>query len=569
MPGGMIFIDLTPMPLSKRVRWLLAGLAVFVVLLLALALAAERYVAPALRERIGVLIVQGSDSLYTWRVDKLKASLFGGRVTIEGLHIDVDSNRYRRLLAEQRLPPLTLQVDMPYGHLRGVDVLNLLLGRNVRVGELFTQDARIGVWRNGREARSHWDRPPLWKMIRPGINSIVLKKLQLDGVRFAYRQANDSGDVQLKFDTCTALLRDIRIDSAAAADPGRIGFCRYVRLHFYDLKYRSADSAVKLKAKTIDYSSEDKLLSITGFKMQPTLKDKESFYQATELQRQMTVIEFARLDLTQFRMEEFVRNNAIMADSLLIDTPSIRIYTDKTLPPTLEGKMGRYPQQLLQHSSTDVQIKGMALRGAALTYTERGEKSGEEGTLALERLNIVAGNISNMPDAISRDSTCRVHATGSILRGSPLDVRFTFFLNEPEGRFNAEGSIRNVQASQLNGLAEPLAGIRLQSLDLQELRFRLQGDEYTARGEVGMRYRNLYLVLQKEDKETGLLKTKKFLTKLVNKYTLLHDNPGPDGREAVAREVERSRLMTQTFFGFLWQAIFSGMQTIITNTGSS
>ncbi|RYY60756.1 MAG: hypothetical protein EOO12_14980, partial [Chitinophagaceae bacterium] len=510
------------MRLTKRKRWLLGGLSAFVLLLLAFAVAAERYVEPILRKRIGVLIVQGSDSLYTWRLDRLEASLFGGHVEIDGLYVAVDSNRYRQLLAEKRLPPLTLQVDMPHAHLRGVDVFNLLLARNVSIGELLTQDARIEVWRNGREERKNWDRPPLWKMIRPNINTIVLKRLQLDGVRFAYRHADDTGDVQLKFDTCTALIRDIRIDSAAAADPERIGFCRYVRLHFYDLKYRSADSATKLKARTIDYNSEERLLSITDFKLQPTRKDKESFYEGADKQREMTVIEFARLDLTQFRVEEFVRNNAIVADSLLIDTPSIHIYTDKTLPPTLEGKMGRYPQQLLVNASTDVRIKGMALRGASVSYTERSEKSGEEGTLSLGRLNIVAANLTNVPADILRDSTCRVRASGHILGGSPLDVGFTFFLAAPEGRFAVEGNIRNVRAPQLNGLAEPLAGIRLQSLDLQELRFRLEGNEYTARGEVGMRYRNLYLILQKEDKETGLLKTKKLLTKLLNKYTLLH-----------------------------------------------
>lgn len=558
------------MRLSRRKRWFLWGLFVFALLLGALALAAERYVEPVLRKRIGVLIVQGSDSLYKWRLDKLEASLFGGHVEMDGLHIEVDSVHYYRLLAEKRLPPLTLSVDMPHGHLRGVDVFNLLLARNVRIGELLTQDARIDLWRNGREERRNWNRPPLWKMIRPNINTIVLKKLQLDGVHFAYRNAgSDSNDIQLKFDTCTALIRDIRIDSAAAVDPERIGFCRYVRLHFHDLKFRSADSSIKLKAKTIDYNSEERLLSITDFKLQPTLKDKESFYAAQTQQRQMTVIEFARLDLARFRMEEFVRNNAIIADSLLIDTPSIRIYTDKTLPPTLEGKMGSYPQQLLLHAATDVHINGIALRAANLVYTERGEKSGQEGTITFDRVNIDASNVTNMPDAIARDGTCRLRISGRLLRSSPIDALFTFYLAQPEGRFAAQGSIRNVQAAQLNGIAEPLAGIRLQSLDMQELRFNLTGDEYVARGEVAMRYRNLFLIIQKEDKETGLLRTKKFLTNLVNKYTLLHDNPGPDGHEAVDRQVSRSRLMTQTYFGLIWQTIFSGMQTIMTNTADS
>jgi hypothetical protein len=548
-------------------RWLLSMFLFTILLLGFLAWAAEHYVEPILRERIGILIVQGSSGLYRYKMARLEASLFGGQVEIDGLQMFVDSTRYRQLAAESRLPAITVNIDMPHGHLRGVGLWSLLAGRQVRVDELFTADARIELWRNSRDVQRSAPPPPVWKAIRPSLAGISVKRLRLEGIRFAYRYATDSSNMQLKFDTCTALIRDIRIDSAAAVDPERIGFCRYVSLHFYDLKFRSPDSSFKMKAKVIDYSSEGRLLSIQGFKMQPTRKDKESFYKGASLQQEMTVIEFDRLDLKRFRLEDFFNGNVIRADSLVVDAPQIQIYTDKTLPPTLEGKSGRYPHQSLLKAGNDIDIGTLALRHASLTYTERAEKSGQEGTLKLEGLNIIASNVTNIAALIAKDSLCRMRATGRIQGSSPITVNFDFNLTDTFGRFKAEGSISNVHAGQLNGLAEPLAYVRLQRFDMQELRFSLRGDDYGAYGDVQMRYRNLYLELQKEDRVTGLLQSKKFINKIINKFTLLHDNPDASGREMMAKNVQQSRLMTQTFFGLIWKTVFGGMQTIMTNTG--
>jgi hypothetical protein len=82
-----------------------------------------------------------------------------------------------------------------------------------------------------------------------------------------------------------------------------------------------------------------------------------------------------------------------------------------------------------------------------------------------------------------------------------------------------------------------------------------------------MRYDGLSLVMRKTDEETGQVKTKKFLTKLINRFMIWPDNPGPDGRERAATNRQVSRLTTQSFFGFLWKTIFAGMQDIMMRSG--
>jgi hypothetical protein len=556
--------------LKRRLRhWLLYGSLLLVFIFGFLAVVAERFVAPMLKERIHTLIVQGSDSLYTYQMGKMDASFFGGSVELSDFQMKVDSNRYRQLLLQHKLPSVTMEVNMGHGHLRSVGIISLVFGKKVSIGEIFSRDAHIILTRHTGERDSlkeeAIEKQPLWKSIQPLIRSIKIGNITLDGLKLLYKSEDSSQSVKLQFDTCNAVFKNIMIDSAAARDTDRIGFAKEISLHFYDLKFRSSDSTYKLKAKVIDYSSKDRSLSIEDFKLQPTLKDKESFYAATPMQKTMTTIEYKKLSFTNFQLDQFFHNNAIVADSLVIDQPVVSLYLDKTKPPVLDSKMGKYPHQLLLSMGSDVNIKGIAVRNLGLTYTERGEKTAVEGTLNLTDVNIQVSNITNIPSNIRQNGKCIANMHGKIL-GSPMAVKFTFYLDSTDGRFDAEGSIENVTAAQLNGLAEPLANTKLQSFNMHKLDFFVSGDDFTATANVNMKYDNLFLVLQKRDENTGATITKKFLTKLINRYTIASSNPGPDGVERKADHVVRSRLTTQPFLGLIWKTIFTGMQDVMMNT---
>jgi hypothetical protein len=545
-------------------KWLLYGSMIIVLLFVFLAVIAEKFVEPILRDRMKTLIIAGSDSLYSFEMGELKASLFGNSVEITDLHIRPDSIRFARLLNEHKLPSITLEMDMGHGHLRGIGILSLVFGKKVNIREIFSRDANVVLLRHpDQNYPVERKMAPLWKSIRPQIKSVSVGEIRLDGVKMLYKMTDTSQSVKLQFDTCNAVFSNVRIDSLASVDSTRIGFAKDVSLRFYDLKFRSPDSTYKLKAKLIDFSSKEKLLTIDSFKLQPTLKDKESFYAATPFQKTMTVIEYKKLSFTNFQLQQFIHSNAIIADSLLIDDPVITLYKDKTQAPMLESKMDKYPHQVLLNSGAGIQIKGVALRNLDLTYTEKGEKSKQEGSLTLKNVNMIVSNVTNNPQRIKQNGKSIATLTGNILGNSPVNLKFVFYLDSLNGKFDVEGNVSDVKASQLNGLSEPLANIKLQSFDMERLDFFISGDDFTATGNVKMKYSNLYLLLQKRDEETGAVSTKKFLSKIINKYTFQSSNPGPDGYERTANNVVRSRLMTQAFLGLIWKTIFTGMQDVM------
>lgn len=526
----------------------------------------NRFVEPILKDRLHTLIIQGSDSLYTYSLGRLKANFFGGNVEVENLQIRVDSNRYEYLRSRNALPSLTMQLTLGRGHIKGVGVFDLMFGKKIKAREILSRDANLKLSRHVITHEKESEHIPLWKAIEPKINSIAIGSIRLEGVKMNYKNADTSESVKLEFEGCDAVFNDILIDSAASFDTSRVGFTKSINLRIEEAKYRTPDSSYKLKMDTVSYSSVDKILNIKDFKFQPTVKGEE-FYKEKTVQQSMYTIKFDRIQLLGLHLDHFIRNNRIDPEQVIFDSADISIYDDKTLLPDFESKIGKYPHQKLLQAGSMIFIKNLLLRGGKLSYTEKSNKTLREGTLLLDKLHLEANNITNDPSWIRKNPLCSANISGTILGGSPFNLLFSLFLDSTNGRYDASGSVQNVSTAQLNALALPLANVQINAFNIRTLDFKVSGEDYWAESNVRMRYNGLSLVIRKMDEETGAVKTKKFITKLLNKFIMWPDNPGPDGIERIARKRRVSRLTTQSFFGLLWKAVFAGMQDIMMKSG--
>jgi hypothetical protein len=526
----------------------------------------DRFVEPLLKDRIHTLIIQGSDSLYTYTLGNLKANFFGGNVEVENLQISVDSARYEQLRQRNALPALTMQLSLGKGQIKGLKIFSLLFGKNVQIDEIMSKDADIKLSRHVVTDSAPPENVPLWRSIRPKIQSIDIERIRLDGIKMNYKNADTSESVKIEFEGCNALFSQIHIDSTAAFDTTRIGFAKAIDLRFSELKYRTPDSSYKIKAMMVHYSSVSRVVEIDSFKFQPTL-EPEVFFTVPDAKRNLFDLRFHKARLTSLRLDYFIRRNIIEADSMVIDQPIVTIETDKHIPAGFESKIGKYPHQLLQKANLAINIRHLVMRDGTLNYTEQNEITGKTGKMAFTGLQMDASNVTNDPRLIKIDPVFKAGFAANLFGNSPLKVDFQFRLDSTNGSFTGQGNIKNVGASQLNTVADPLGNVVINSLILDQFYFDIRGQDYDALTTVGMRYHNLALTIKKTDEETGQITTRKFITKLLNKFVIWPDNPGPDGVERVVRNKKVLRLTTQSFFNFLWKVIFSGMQDVIMKSG--
>ena len=189
----------------RRRIFLVIGSSIVFLLLTSVVLV-KLFLEPLLRNKLEALIVQGSDSLYTYQLGKLDANFFGGRIRIENLNVQVDSTRYRQLKQKNALPSLTIEISLESGDVKGIGLFSLLLGREVVIREIYSKKADIVLIRHVPPKEKVVIRPPLWKAIRPAISAISVKQINLDGVKFLYKPADTAQSMKLQFDRFDALV---------------------------------------------------------------------------------------------------------------------------------------------------------------------------------------------------------------------------------------------------------------------------------------------------------------------------------------------------------------------------
>lgn len=526
----------------------------------------NEFLKPIIRDRLHTLIVQGSDSLYTYTLGDLKTSFVSSSVEVENLQLRIDSNRYRYLIARNQLPVITFELNLVKGSIDGIGIFPLLFGKRVSVSRIRTLDAAITLYRHLLPGSALEKDPPLWKTIKPAIKSISVRTVELDNLKFGYRNTDTADVVHFRFEKCFARLDDFRVDSASYADSSRVMYSRDLALDFRRLDFVTADSLYRLQAGTIHYSSAKENLQVSEVSLKPTL-DIATFYSRTAYQENWNTIGFHRLEVTGFRLHAFLNSDRAVAQNLILHQPRFDIYLDKTLPPHPESKIGKSPQVWLRNAGYQITVNNAWFRNASLLYTEKNEKTGREGRLSIDGMDLRFTNITNDTLRIRKQSQCIVEGTGRILGSSQFKAKFMFDLNSADGRFNGAGTIGAVNATQLNAVSEPLAGIRIHTFNMQRLQFSLSGDQLTTVSNVSMPYHNLDVDFQRTDEETGAVSSKKLITKLLNKYVIYHQNPEPGGTERKAAGLKRTRTSAQTFAALIWQSIFAGMQEIMLKKG--
>lgn len=542
------------------------GISLLVLGFATLVILANVYVEPVLRKRLHTLIVEGSDSLYTYQLGKLNTNVFGGNIEVTDLHIEIDSSRYALLEQQKALPAMVMQLDVKKASIKGIGIFALLFSKKIKIEEISSSQADVRLLRNFKKQDSTTEvtqnKAPLWKTLQPTIKDVQVDKIKLEGIKLLYRNTEEIDAIKLQFDRCDAEFDNIRIDSASIADTGRLGYVENFSLKFNDLKFRTADSTYKLKAEWITYNSATKLLQIDSFKLQPTLKKDE---RVDSLRKSWYTIEFDKVNFVGLRLDRYLRHNRAEADSVVFEHPQLEVYQDKAGLKSYQSKIGSYPHQQLLNASAIIDIKKFVARDMAINVVEKHAETRQEGTIQLRDLDLSVENIVNDPALIRRNPVVTASAAGTII-GSPIQANFRFYLDSAEGRFDAQGTLKNITAKQINPISLALANIEVPSATIETLQFSVRGEDYGADADVRMQYSNLAITFLKRDKETGDLSTRGFLTKLLNNYAIYTSNPA-SGTERAAMNVKTARLTTQSFFGVIWQAVFAGMQSIILKTG--
>ncbi|MDB5252607.1 MAG: hypothetical protein JWP27_1776 [Flaviaesturariibacter sp.] len=309
------------------------------------------------------------------------------------------------------------------------------------------------------------------------------------------------------------------------------------------------DSTTTLRWYNAAYESHKKLLTLDSFFYQPT-SPLDSVMKNTPYQTDYITFHSGAVRLTDFNLERYKTDTAILGNTLSIDKPYITIYRDKA-PPFQAGKWKPLPVNAIRNIPVPVWLREVILTNGELRYTEKNAKSGMEGTLVLARLRGTLSNIRNR--GLTETDSLRFTLAASLMDSADLDLRVRESYTDSLGGFLMTLRMKPTGLSFLNPVLAPLSNVTIRSGTIDSLQVRVIGGEEVAVGAMNMYYHDLRIRLVKGGDENRSGIAARIGTFLANAIVIRKNNNGRTGFVYYERDKDRS------FFNYLIRMTFSGM----------
>ncbi len=522
----------------------------------------HRYLNPIVRERLEAIIVKGSDSLYTFDVGALDVSFWRRSLHFSGMHIRIDSNRYRILEQEDRLPPMTFDLNLPAGIVNGIGIRELLFKKEIDIGSIHFREANVQLARHFRKERKvDSAEVPLWKSIQPGIKSIRIGNATCDNLKMSYLNVDNDDKFRWQFDQCDVAFSGIRVDSASSYDSNRLLFAENIAINVKHIKMKTPDGMYNIAANQASYSSASRLMEFEDFSFHPAMSDR-AFIRHYGYQHEIYKLNMPVIRLKNIFMPHWINHNALRADTIELISPKIAVSMDRNAKPNPHSKLGQYPHQLLQKAPFDINIRRLTAVDGTVTYTEKNNVNQLTGKLVFPSVRGYISNITNEPAAIKRSGTCVADVRSGVLNTGLLHAVFRFDLDSKAGAFAVNADISRLNAPQLQPLIKAMTSTDLQSFNMHQLTYSINGNERTGTGNLRMRYDDMDILINQVEPDKSFDK-KGLLSFFANRVVIFKENPNDDEGERKAQNIAVKREPTKSFFNFVWKTLFTSAGEIV------
>lgn len=547
--------------MRKSYKVLLISMVAFIFLLVGIELCARLYVKPLVEKQLKRAIEKGSDSLYRVRYGKIGISLWTGNVVVNDLQLSVDSVRFRALQAENNLPALSISLLLKKASMEGLALPTLLFKKRIQIRTIETSGADISLHRHYKKEKDSLaaNRPPLWKLLKPEFEEVKIGEILLEDIALAYFDHDSSTSFQWQFEDFDTRISDIVVDSSSLSDEKRLLYAGNIETHVRKIKLFTADSLYRLQVKALHYDLKQRWLGIDSLNLSPTL-NYVAFYQKCKLEKDIYTVAVPHIYLKGFRPDYFFTDNRVDMDSLLISDMNLSIYHDRNIADDPQSKLGKFPHQLLQKAPFFIRIRGAAGKNIQVTYTEKDDKTQQEGSLYFHDVDGLAKHISNIPSDVDNKPFCSIKLNGYFMSKTYIHGGFVFDLSKTDGRFEAEAHISPMDVTELNALTEALAYARFKSLQTGYAYFKMKGNEYGGYGYLELPYENLALELLHTAK-SKIGEKHRLQTLLVNSFSHT-SNPSNKAEMRIARQVYEPRNIHRSFFNLVWKTLYRSSKEV-------
>jgi hypothetical protein len=514
-----------------------------------------------IRERLESAIEKKSGGFYNIKYESLDLDEVTGFLSITNLRLGYDSNKYNAMRNLHLDPPTLFSIEIPQITIEGVKTPKALINKEIDGRKLTIRNPVIDIIYTGRGKDSLRKVPAkeIYQQILGNLDQISLDSVSVTGARITTRNQKTK-QAGIELNNASVDLFDVKVDSAANADPTRLLFAKKQAIAFESLSWFSDDKRYKFKAKNVISNSTGRDVHIDEFVLDP-LKDEQDFMNSIPTQDDRFDFRFTDIMLKNVDYSSLLEEEVI-ADSLVIRSAVFKVYRDLNIPRDKENRVGDYPHQALQKIPVDIDIRKVVVINSFIEYKERNNITKNSGKLQLYNVYSTITNFTNKKESIRRNNVMTLVAKSSFLNKTPFNVNWKFILRDPDGRFNLKAKLGAINAKDLNALTEPMGPARIEKGEIKGLMIDFNGSDHSMNGNMTLLYDDLKISVLEKDKGAKEW-DRKSLTSFVANIFVRNSNLHEDDEAARTANITYQRDTNRSIFNLGWKSIFKGiMETI-------
>lgn len=513
-----------------------------------------------IRHELENAISKKSGGLYIIHYASLELDEVAGNLSVSNLQLSYDSNKYVSLLRKNNAPPNLFKITIPSIIVSGVETPRALLGKEI-VGKklLITNPVIDIIYTNaGKDSARNIPTREVYRQILGGLDMIKIDTVEITGAQITTSDIKTRKKyVQLK--NTSIRLTDVAIDENTGKDSNQLLFAKQLFLESEKISFSSEDQPYNYIADSISINSTANSASIKRFRINPTMNE-DAFVKSLPTQDDRFDFSINNLRMRNLDIHQLFNEN-IVADSIVINSASFKIYRDLSIPRDKKNRVGKYPHQLLDKIPVSVQVKKMILSNTFVEYKEKSKITSQSGKVQFHDVSATITNLTNNKDAVKADNVMRADINTKFLNKAPLKCVWQFYLKHPKGRFDIKGNLGSIAGSDINALIEPMGPAKMEKGQIKSLDFNFEGNNYGTDGTVKMLYNDLKLSVLEKDKGSKEL-DKKSLTSFVANIVIKNDNPKGKDEPRIA-SVHFDRDTNRSIFHLVWKSIFKGIKETV------
>lgn len=460
------------------------------------------------------------------------ASSSNGRYSLELSDLDIRILKGGFSLSDVRMISDSTLIEVGNIDVSRIQVIRFLRKKELVVGSVIITSPTIDLIQPKSTSVKKEDSDSLHIALKPFMNSLEFRHIDILDAGVTIRNKMDGYEIFNAHDV-DVRVRNVVIDSTRRP-------INDIRIDIASVAWNLPNQLYRIQSRAISISTEDKSMSVAGFKLVP-LGDFETFAM-TLGQRNRNEFEFDRIDITDWDSDAYFHDGKMLAGRMSILNPSLLTAHDKRLPPR-EPQFRKLMHLMLFDVPFPLNVETVTISNGSIHYRHRHEDHPTPGLLRFEQLEATLTHVGNLGAP-----NMTLHVETVAMGEGHLTVDVDFHMNDPLGTHRLHGLFVKTSFAAFNPVLENIVFLGAKSGYLNRMEFQMDLDNSRSFGYVTMDYRDVEIELMGDGK--------RFKTYLANRFAINKTHTGDDSRpEAIAF----TRVQDKNIFSYWWMSLLSGL----------